>query len=269
MPETKLAIIGGGNMAQALIAGAIDAGLLDPEQILVAEPEPDKRSLLQTWGVQVVSRTDEIPDRLERATQLLLAIKPQTLAQVAEQLGPLRDDRIVITILAGTPSRKVREALGPGARVVRAMPNTAARVGKGMAAVCPGVETGDEAFAVELLQAVGQVIRIDESRMDAFTALAGSGPAYLFYLAEAMARGGRVAGLAPEHADRAARATVVGAAALLDDSDQTPEQLRAAVTSKGGTTEAAIQILGNAGVADAIVHAIVAARDRGAELASS
>ena len=165
----------------------------------------------------------------------------------------------------------VRSALGGRARVIRVMPNTPAQLRRGVSAIAigEGASEDDAQFAVALFESVGEVVRVDESMIDAFTALAGSGPAYVFYLAEAMMRAGVEIGFDEATADRIVRGTIAGSAALLSDStDRKPIDLRAAVTSKGGTTFAATQSLDASGAMDAIVRAIIAARDRGRELGS-
>jgi pyrroline-5-carboxylate reductase len=175
----------------------------------------------------------------------------------------------VLSILAGAPAATVREALGGRARVVRVMPNTPALVGRGMTALAPGPETtaDDRAFARAFFGAVGTVIEIDEARMDAFTAVAGSGPAYVFLLAEALAAAGAAAGLDAADALLAARETIAGAGVLLGGSAEEPAALRRRVTSPGGTTVAALAVFEDAGLREIVARAVLAARDRGAELA--
>jgi len=264
----RLAVVGGGTMAQAILQGAFDAGVLTPRQILLAEPDDSKRRLFADLGVDARPGASDFPERLPDEAPVLLAVKPQMLSDAARDLGGRAGGRVVISILAGSPSGKVRAALGGDCRVIRVMPNTPARIRRGISAIAigDGAQTGDDALALQLLEAVGEVVRIDEALMDAFTAIAGSGPAYVFYLAEAMARAGTSLGFDEAQADRLARKTIAGAGALLAQSDQSPAELRAAVTSKGGTTAAALQALNDASVQDAFVRAVTAARDRGAEL---
>jgi pyrroline-5-carboxylate reductase len=275
---TPLVLIGGGNMAQAIVRGGIDAGLLSPALVAVVEPEGPKRDVFRAWGVKPFKTPEEMLAWLpsvehgqERA-QVLLAIKPQMLGEAA---GPLlkafeATSRIVISILAGTPTVKVSGSLGARS-VIRAMPNMAASVRKSTTAIAlgSGVEEGDESLAVEIFEAIGRVVRIDEFMMDAFTAVVGSGPAYVFYLTEAMARAAEHLGFDRDTAEWAARWTVSGAGALLDATEQPPETLRAAVTSKGGTTAAAMTVLDGAHVMEAFVKALTAARDRGRELSKN
>jgi pyrroline-5-carboxylate reductase len=274
-----LAIIGGGNMAQAIVRGGIEAGVLDPSRIVIAEPEAAKRDHFRRAGIH---NADTAPDALrwlieqetpEAPGQVLLAIKPQSLMAVGRELtGPLRSSphrRIIISILAGAPTQRIRALLGyADIGVVRLMPNLAVQIRQGITAVAMGAGTaeGDDDVASELFAALGHTVRIDESLMDAFTAVAGSGPAYLFYLAEAMTRAATDLGFDRDAAHWIVRWTLTGAASLLDATDQPAGTLRAAVTSPGGTTAAATEVLENAMVMDHFLRAIRAARDRGHEL---
>lgn len=288
-----LAIIGGGNMARAIILGALDARLLSPGEIVVVEPDASKRSTFAAWGVAAVADhhdalarlapvPTDLPGGLSGARvaeglgalggQVVLAVKPQSLGDVARVIGPAlaASPRVVVSILAGTPIATLAAAFA-GCPIVRAMPNTPARLRKGMTALsaAPGTTPAHSALAYDLFASLGEVVRIDERLMDAYTALAGSGPAYVFYLAEALLSAAAEAGFDRITADRVVRQTLAGSAALLGESSEPPEALRAAVTSKGGTTEAAIGVLESRQVRRALVDAVLAGRDRGAELARS
>ncbi|MFM9994223.1 MAG: pyrroline-5-carboxylate reductase [Phycisphaerales bacterium] len=272
-----IAVIGGGTMAQAIVRGGFDAGVIAPSAVVVADPEGPKRELFRTWGVRAVKDAGEAAAWLVQAEspagagQVLLAVKPQSFAEVAAALGPGLGParRVVVSLMAGVPTAKVRAALGDQAAVVRLMPNLPARVGKSTTAVAlgAGAQEGDDRFAVELFTAIGRTVPVAEPLMDAFTAVAGSGPAYLFYLAEAMTKAAVGVGFDRDTAQWIVRSTLAGAAALMDGTDQSPELLRAAVTSKGGTTAAAVAVLDEAEVIGAFVRAIASARDRGRELA--
>ncbi|MBC7773369.1 MAG: pyrroline-5-carboxylate reductase [Pyrinomonadaceae bacterium] len=282
-PHPRLAFIGGGNMAQAIITGCLASKTLSAERIVVAEPDLSRHGALSLTGVTAVPSASEAvrwlhyheakhPD--EPPGQILLAVKPQMLAPVASEVAAASEAgrRVVISILAGTPSAKVRSALGAAFAVVRAMPNTPAKIGKGVTALSlgAGALAGDELLARRLFRGIGPlVIDCDESLMDAFTAVGGSGPAYVFYLAEAMIAAAIELGFARETADQVVRATIAGAALLLLDDQLSPAELRAAVTSKGGTTAAATRVLDDSLVQQAIRQAIRAARDRGIELSRS
>ncbi len=277
-----LAIVGGGTMAQAIVRGGIDAGVLDPRLVGIIEPDPSRRDVFRAWGVRAVKKPDELVawlaaiDTAEAPGQILLAVKPQSLPEVGLQFRPLlsqsdEGERTVISILAGTPTSRIRAALGASTAIIRVMSNTPAQIRKGCTAIAlgDGAVEDDDVFAVDIFSALGRVVRIDESLMDAFTAVAGSGPAYVFYLAEAMTKAASEVGFDRDTATWVVRWTIAGAAALLDTTDQPPETLRMAVTSKGGTTAAAAAVLDQAAVMDSFVRAIKAARDRGIELGKS
>lgn len=271
-----LVIIGGGTMARAIIHSATAAKALDPRLIALAEPLPDRRAALQSWVGSLHSRITEAiawltaTEQTPGEGQILLATKPQSLPQVAEELLPAlaTASRVVTTIMAGTPSQKVRSALGGRVRVIRVMPNTPAQIGRGMTAIARGAGSvpGDEHFAERIFEAIGKTVPIAEDMMDAYTALAGSGPAYVFYLAEAMLQAALDMGFDRPAALQIVRETIAGSGLLLAQARDEPTALREAVTSKGGTTAAATEVLNAASVAPSITRAILAARDRGAEL---
>lgn len=274
------AFIGGGTMAQAIAAGALAAGVLHAGQIGVAEPDPTRHPQLRALTPNVVSSAAPLLDWLRRHepspgdARIVLAVKPQMLGDVSAELRPIleRDGvrRVIVSILAGTTTESLQRHLGEHAAVIRVMPNTPARVRAGATAYCLGssAREDDARTMVELFGAVGPLVeRIDEPLMDAFTAVGGSGPAYVFYLAEAMTRAAVECGFDPAAAGRIVRQTIAGAAQLLrDQPETTPELLRAGVTSKGGTTAAAVRVLDDARVQQTIVRAITAARDKCREL---
>ncbi|MBL0927008.1 MAG: pyrroline-5-carboxylate reductase [Phycisphaerales bacterium] len=281
--HSRTVVFGGGSMGSALVLGGIRSGRTAGSGWLVVEPDQAKHASFVAQRVECVRSVAEAARRGASGDVWLLAVKPQALAGlVAEIAGAGMDcGRLVISILAGTPTARLESLLGPGARVIRAMPNTPAQIGKGITAIALGRLATDEdaAAAIRLFEAVGGVGGgqaaggvvgpIDESLMDAFTAVAGSGPAYVFYLAEAMTEAARALGFDDATAERVVRATIVGAAGLFEGTDAHPGALRAAVTSKGGTTEAACRVLDSAGVQEVFVRALTAARDRGRELAGS
>lgn len=267
----RLIVIGGGNMGGAVLRGALGAGVLRADGVVVVEPSEEKRAGFAALGVRCVGRAGELGGVAGGAGEVtvMLAIKPQVFAasgvELAKELGPVGR---VVSVMAGVEAGSVAGVFS-GARVVRTMPNLPALVGQGCTAIAagPGAGARDVEWVERLFSAVGRVVRIDEALMDAFTAVAGSGPAYLFYLAEIMRDAGIAMGMQPGDADAAARQTLAGAAAMLANSNQRPEELRAGVTSPGGTTAAAIAALDAAGVKAEWMKAIAAARDRGAELA--
>jgi pyrroline-5-carboxylate reductase len=267
--EYELGLIGAGFMAEAIAAGALRSGLLQPDDLLASDPSEDRREVFSSGlGVAV---TDDTRRVVQSCEVLLLAVKPQSLPAVIAQVGgSLRADQLLISILAGTPTAAIEDAFGVGTtRVVRVMPNLPMTLGVGMAAVCPGrhATAVDVDFSLRLFEAGGKAVRIDdEALMDAVTAVSGSGPAYFYYVVEALIEGGVRAGLPRPVADLLARQTCLGAARMLVEGATPPAELRAKVTSKGGTTAAAIAHLDRSEVREHLARAVLAAFDRGREL---
>jgi pyrroline-5-carboxylate reductase len=265
---TTLGFIGAGNMAEAIARAAIGSGVVEASRVIAADPSAQRRRVFEGLGATVFEDNEPV---VERADQVLLAIKPQALGKVAGDLAGIdRGRQVVISIMAGLSTGRIEQALGGPARVVRVMPNTPLMAGAGMAAIALGehAEAGDEALAEKLLGAAGERIVVDESLMDAVTAVSGSGPAYVFYLAEAMERAADELGLGG-HGRLLVAQTLVGAAKLLAESDVDPAELRRRVTSPGGTTEAAINHLDANKTAEVFVNAIRAAESRSRELGAS
>ncbi len=268
--QYELGFIGAGNMAEAIAKAAIDKHILQPQQIIAADPSPQRRDAFKKLGV---TATDDNTQAVKDTKQLLLAVKPQVMAQAASDLGKHGSpQQVFISIMAGINTPNLAAAIAqqgniPNPRVVRVMPNTPLQVGLGMAGVALGQHATqqDAALTMQLFSAAGKVILVDESQLDAVTALSGSGPAYVFYLAQAMQRAATELGLT-EHAATLTTQTILGAAHLLAASSETPADLRRKVTSPGGTTEAAINHLDAQNTADSIVNAIKAAHQRSIEL---
>lgn len=259
-------------MGAALVRGALRAGLVDASAIVVAEPDGARTAALNARSILTVDRGDRAMPGLAPTGVIILAVKPQVFPDVAVHLRATAGERLVVSVMAGVSSRRVQLELGGRCRVIRLMPNLAATVGEGMTALCvgPGAGLADVAWAQRLCRAIGQWVSVEEELMDAFTALAGSGPAYVFSLCEWMARAGESLGIAGDDADRIVRQVLRGASALLgDDSGRSFAEWRDAVASKGGTTEAALAVIQERGVGDAIGAAVRAARDRGVELGRS
>jgi pyrroline-5-carboxylate reductase len=262
--------IGAGNMGGAIAAGALSGGAVSTAQMAALKPSDGAEAsfghVFDAVG-DAAAWLDAEPD-----AGVVLGFKPQMFKDIAAEWRPVFDagpSRLVVSILAGTTAATVASGLGEHARVVRVMPNTPIRLGMGMSAVSAGPRAGepDLVRAERLFGASGKTIRINEGLMDAFTGLAGSGPAYVFYLAEGMLEAAEQLGFDREQALMIVRQTVAGSGALLADSPETPRALRTRVTSKGGTTAAGTGVLDDAGVRDAVVRAVHAARHRGAELA--
>jgi pyrroline-5-carboxylate reductase len=259
-----LAIIGGGKIGEALLSGLVRRG--GPDGILVCERSPERAAqLTDRYGTPAV----DLADAAARARVLLLAVKPQDIDVLLGSLGEYVDDgHLVVSVAAGVPTARIEAALPAGVAVVRVMPNTPALVDEGMSVLSAGAHAGeadlDEAEA--LLAAVGRVRRVPESQQDAVTALSGSGPAYFFFLVEAMVDAGILLGLPRALAADLIVQTALGAAVMMRDSGEHPVQLREAVTSPGGTTIAAIRELERHGVRAALIAAIEAAHARSVEL---
>lgn len=254
-----LAVIGGGNMARSILSGALSTGVLKSDEIVVADPDSDAHEYFKSVSIPCVNDACDLPE----SVQLLIAVKPQIFERIAASVS----SDVVISIMAGVSIQKISNSIVRG-NVIRVMPNLPCSIGLGAAGMSLGPNTTIEnaALATNLFESIGTVEMVDESLMNAVTAVSGSGPAYLFLLAEAMIEGGVKAGLNRETANALVRQTMVGAAGLLLGDNRTAAQLREAVTSKGGTTAAALAVMNECGVPQAIVDAIVAARDRGNEL---
>lgn len=254
-------------MGSALVAGWLSARGVDPQEVVVAEISSELRERLRSeLGVSV---TESPGEAARESDVVVVAVKQPHLDEVCDAIGPaLGPGTTVLSIVAGVPLAALESRLPPGASVVRAMPNTAALVGAAATAVCGGSKAGDDALAAaeEVLGAVGLVVRVPERLMDAVTALSGSGPAYVFYLAEVLTDAGVALGLPRDVATRLGEHTIAGASRLLVDSDLAPAQLRAQVTSPGGTTAAAIGRLEHHAVRAAFLDALEAAARRSREL---
>ena len=261
-----IAVIGAGKMGEALISGLLKAGTSPSEVVFTERYDARATELVQRYGVQAVGNVEAA----KIADTLVIAVKPQDMNDLLADLSPLvTPDRLIVTIAAGIPTSAIEKRLCDGVPVVRVMPNTPALVGEAMTVVAGGAFAGPEHLerAEELFRPVGKVIRLPEQQLDAVTALSGSGPAYIFYLVEAMTDAGILLGLPRSVAHELLVQTVFGSAVMLRDSGEHPVTLREAVTSPGGTTIAAIRELENHGVRAALLAALEAARDRSRQLA--
>jgi pyrroline-5-carboxylate reductase len=265
MGTYELGIIGGGNMAQAIVRGAIGSGFLKAGAVVASDVSPAAREAMSRLGARAVA------DNAEAAgcPRVLLAVKPrQAKDALAAAAGSVSPDATVISIVAGVRAARLDEWLGGRGRLIRVMPNTPVLVGEGMSCVAAGPRATKAglAWTEALFASAGRTIRVDESLMDAVTAVSGSGPAYVFYLAEAMIAAGVAEGLAEPDARMLAAQTCLGAGKLLAQSGESPQTLRAKVTSPGGTTQRAIETMDAAGVPSALVKAIRSAALRSREL---
>lgn len=257
-----MVLVGGGRMGEALLGGLLASGWATAGDLAVAEVSPTRRAQLTERfpGVAVV----EQPVPAEGA---VVAVKPADVAAACRQLDSPR----VLSIAAGVTLATLEGALRSGTAVIRAMPNTPTLVGAGASAIAGGGASGaaDLAWAEEVLSAVGTVCRVTEAQLDAVTGLSGSGPAYVFLVVEALIDAGVLAGLTRDVAAGLAVQTLLGSARLLAEGDAGPADLRAAVTSPGGTTAAGLRVLEQAGVRAAFLDAVAAATERSRQLGRS
>jgi pyrroline-5-carboxylate reductase len=266
-----IAFIGGGNMARSLIGGLLSQGV-DPVGLRVAEPVATLRDALAAdFGVRAFERAAQAAGS---ARVWLLAVKPQVMRAVCEELRDSATGQrpLVISIAAGVTATQLERWLGAGQAVIRAMPNTPSLIGQGVTGLfaTPGVSATQRDLAASLLRTGGPTVWIDdESLMDAVTAVSGSGPAYVFLLAEAMQAAAERHGLPPGTARLLVRQTIAGAAAMLAQSGEPAAELRRRVTSPGGTTEAAIGSFQHDGFERLVERAIEAATQRGRELSAA
>ncbi|CAM3422806.1 pyrroline-5-carboxylate reductase [Polaromonas hydrogenivorans] len=260
-----IAFIGGGNMASAIIGGLLKRGL-PASQIQVVEPFAEQRArLAQQFQVEV---SETAGASLARATLVVWAVKPQTFRQAAEQSRAHTPAALHLSVAAGIRSSTIAGWLGTE-RVVRAMPNTPALIGQGMTALFarPAASAADRLAVERVVQTTGEYLWLDqEAQLDAVTALSGSGPAYVFYFIEAMIEAGTDMGLSREQAQQLAMGTFAGASALAHEATEPPEVLRARVTSKGGTTYAALTSMERDGIKEKFMQAMHAARQRASEM---
>jgi pyrroline-5-carboxylate reductase len=260
----RIAFLGGGNMAGALIGGLIAKGS-DAGSISVIEVSPAARERLAArYPVHIAAAPDAAT---QGAEVLVLAVKPQDAKAALGSISP--DKQLVISIAAGLTLAAIARWLGGHRKLVRCMPNTPALVGAGIAALyaLPEVDAAERAKAEEILRAVGEVVWVEEERLlDPVTAVSGSGPAYVFWFIEQLARSGEALGLPAAVSKKLALHTVLGAAKLAASSNEPPETLRKNVTSKGGTTEAALKVFDEEKLAERFKRALEAASRRGAQL---
>ncbi|MEU4830593.1 pyrroline-5-carboxylate reductase [Streptosporangium sp. NPDC023615] len=261
-----IAILGTGKMGEALLSGLLRAGFKPGDVLATARRAERREALAERYGVRVVSNDEAA----KTADTIILAVKPQDMGTLLAEIAPhLPTDRLVVSAAAGITTAFVESRLGAEIAVVRVMSNTPVLVDEAMSVISAGAHASEEHLrrAEDLFSPVGKVLRIPESQQDAATALSGSGPAYFFYLVEAMVDAGILLGMPRAAALDMVTQSIVGAAIMLRDSGEHPVILREAVTSPGGTTIAAIAELERHSVRAAFLAAIEAARDRGRQLA--
>ncbi|BAZ50928.1 pyrroline-5-carboxylate reductase [Nostoc sp. NIES-4103] len=266
----KFGLIGGGVMGEALLSRLLTHGIYQPSEVIVSEPLLARQGFLQRQYDVTVTADNSLV--FSQASEVVfLAVKPQVFTAIAQELAPIIIDTghlpLVISILAGVSLSQL-EAAFVQLPIIRAMPNTPATVGAGMTAMCLGAYTNSkhQQTAQQIFSAVGEVVEVSETLMDAVTGLSGSGPAYVALMVEALADGGVAAGLPRAIANQLALQTVLGTARLLEETKIHPAELKDRVTSPGGTTIAGIAQLERAGFRSALIEAVKAAAQRSQEL---
>ena len=261
---TRIALIGGGRIGEALIAGLLDAGRA-AKDLVIAEAVPERAAELEeTFGVRVTT----VADAAEGADIIVVAVKPADVDAVINDLAAVdvdaENEQLIVTMAAGIATGRYEPKLPAGFPVVRVMPNTPMLVGEGMSALAPGRYAKEAHLEQvrEMLSAVGKVVTVTEAQMDAVTAVSGSGPAYFFLVAEAMIEAAVGLGITHRNAKDLVVQTMVGSAAMLERSGDSPAELRAAVTSPAGTTAAAVRKLEQNGLRSAFIEALTAAKNR-------
>jgi pyrroline-5-carboxylate reductase len=263
---TRLAILGTGKIGESLLSGLLSSGWDDV--VATARRQERVDELRERYGVDA---TLENPRAISGAGVVVIAVKPQDMASLLGEIGPLiAAEQTVLSVAAAVTTRQIEEHLAQNVPVVRAMPNAPSTVHEGIAGMCAGAHAADEHLdrAEEVLSHLGRVVRLPESALDAVTAVSGSGPAYFALLAEAMIEAGILLGLSREVSTQLVVQTMLGTAKLLRDEKMHPVDLREAVTSPGGTTIRAIRVLEQEGVRAAFLNAIQAAMERSQELAA-
>ncbi len=265
--EKTIGFLGAGNMAEALVRGLVQGGVVGPEQIIASGPRGERMAeLAEAYRIETTTDNAALA---KKADILVLAVKPQILERVvreiASSIGP---HTLIISVAAGVDTAAIESHLPSGARVVRAMPNTPALVRAAATAIARGrhATEADLREAKTIFDAVGLTIVLDESQLDAVTGLSGSGPAYIFLILEALADAGVKVGLSRRSAQRLAAQTVMGSAKLLLDTDEHPGRLKDMVTSPGGTAIAGLHTLEEGGLRTTLINAVETATKRAREL---
>lgn len=263
----QLSVLGTGHMASAILDGVFDHGILSPGEVRLYDRSPRRLERFSELGCGIADSAGELAD----SSRILCAVRPQEFPDAAVELGGLSADHLLISVMAGVDSSTISRLLGGDCRVVRTMPNAGALFGCSMTAVSAGHGAGDSdvEFVNSLFDAIGRTVDVDERLLSAATAVSGSGPGWVFLLASSMIAGAVDVGVSAADADVMVRQTIVGAAKLLEQDDSTVEALLAGITSRGGTTEAGLAAMRDAGFVDSVREGIVAARDRGDVLGRS
>lgn len=268
--KQRISFVGAGSMAEALMSGMLQEGLFVPSQITVTNRSDQERLSFLSEHYHV-NFTYDMKELIEQATIIILAMKPKDVTDGVNRIAPyIKENQLVISVLAGISTSKITSLIGKEVPVIRAMPNTSATIGKSATALSKGEFAKSEHLetAKTLFETVGIVTTVEEHDLHAVTGLSGSGPAYVYYLVEAMERAASEVGLDQEVAKDLILQTIIGAAEMLKSSSKQPSTLRKEVTSPGGTTEAGIKVLEEFNYQDAMVSCIKRATARSTELGS-
>ncbi len=261
----KALFVGAGKMATALATGIVNAGIFPPEDVLAVDISPDARkAFITATGIRCLDDATEVAPKMDL---ILLAVKPQVAEEVARALPKLKDNALIISICAGIPIERLSQWFSTG-KIIRVMPNTPLMVGKGAScyALGPATDTDDASLADKILGSLGIARQVDEAQLDAVTALSGSGPAYFFEMIQGLVDAAVQQGLDESLALDLSVQTMAGAAEMLARKLGTPDELRIAVTSKKGTTEAGLNVLAEAEFRKILAKVVKAAKDRSVEL---
>jgi len=266
MIEYQLGVVGAGNMAEAILRGVLREDCLSHNEIVAYDPVDKRQQILAIEFSIMCARDNTVPGACPR---ILLAVKPQVMEEALAQIAPaVREDATVISIAAGITTEYIDKQLGGRGRIVRVMPNTPMFVGWGVSALAAGprATSEDVQWTQKIFATSGRTVVVEESMLDAVTAVSGSGPAYFFYLIEAMTAAGVAEGLDEDVAELLAVETCIGAGQLLHHTQKQPAVLRDQVTTPGGTTEAALKVMTASGVQEVLTRAVRAAAVRSREL---
>jgi pyrroline-5-carboxylate reductase len=264
--KEKIGMVGVGNMGAAILEGLFRKEMANASQVWVCDKIQEKAAeFSKAWGTALAPTAAGLANNVD---VIVLAIKPQDLESMGSELRPFLEKHVLITILAGTPIAKIKRVLGEKASFVRAMPNLGAKVGEAITALS-GANPQSLGLAEKIFSGCGRTVLLEERHFDLVTAVSGSGPAYFFYIIELLAKFAEREGLNRKAAEQLAIQTAVGAGRLAQTSEFSPEELRKMVTSKGGTTEAALKVLEEKGFGDIFHEALQAALRRGRELSQS
>jgi len=269
LSEKRVAFIGCGNMGSALISGTIRGGLVTRDKVLVTDVRPERLDFIREK--EGISTTEDNREAVKKSEVIVLAVKPQVIGKVLSEIKDvLTGDKIIISIAAGITTSFIEETLGGEIPVVRVMPNTPVMVKTGASGICPGKYAGEkeESIAEQMFRGVGIVVKVSEEMLDAVTALSGSGPAYVFYIVESLIEAGIEMGLSEDAARTLVGQTVLGAARMVMEAGESPQVLRAKVTSPGGTTETALKYLEEKGFRRILIAAVKEAAKRSKELST-